>query len=216
MGTHAMTSKDARPDAERDPFIAATGSAGTIAPPLFFVVMIVLGEITPGYDPLSRFGSELSLGRYGWVMVTNFLLLGISMVALAAGLWREAHRRRRGSTGAFLVGLAGLAFLDAGVFVTDLQGAPVTLHGGLHVLAALVLFLIAIPGACIAFARGHRQHRRFAIWSWVTAAASPSLFVVTFLSGPLLGLSERVLIGVDLAWLTIVAMLLTRGFLSRA
>jgi hypothetical protein len=47
-----------------------------------------------------------------------------------------------------------------------------------------------------------------------TGLASPVLFVATFMSGLLLGLTERVLIGAVLAWLTAVAIACYRGSLS--
>lgn len=40
------------------------------APACFFAVMMVLGFVTPGYDWVSRLGSELSLGSLGWIMIT--------------------------------------------------------------------------------------------------------------------------------------------------
>ena len=37
--------------------------AGIVAPAGFFTVMMVLGLVTPGYDWIARYGSELSLGK---------------------------------------------------------------------------------------------------------------------------------------------------------
>ena len=38
---------------------------------------MVLGFITPGYDWVARYGSELSLGLLGWIMIANFIVLGL-------------------------------------------------------------------------------------------------------------------------------------------
>lgn len=193
--------------------VGVAGRVGTITPPLFYAVVLVLGQVTPNYNPVSRFASELSLGSLGWIMIANFIMLGAAVVVLSAGLWRATGSQLSGRAGAVLVGIAGLAFLDAGVFVTDRQNTPVTTHGVLHVLAALVLFFFAFPAASGALARRYRNLRRFCRYSLATAVLTPVLFIVTFLSGGFLGLSERILIGMDLAWLTVVGILLSRGSL---
>ena len=181
--------------------------AGMVAPIVFYAVMIVLGQLTPGYDALSRFGSELSLGRLGPIMIANFILLGICEIAFAVWLRQVIGPQRSGRLGAAMVGVAGVAFVVAGVFVTDPQGTvPPTTHGILHVVAALLLFPLAMPTAGLAMARRFRHHQRgFAFYSAITAVATPVLFIATFLSGDMLGLMERILIGVDLLWLAVLA-----------
>jgi len=63
-----------------------------------------------------------------------------------------------------------------------------------------------MPTAGLAMARRFRHHQRgFAFYSAITAVATPVLFIATFLSGDLLGLMERILIGVDLLWLAVLA-----------
>jgi Protein of unknown function (DUF998) len=180
--------------------------AGVMAPAVFYTVMIVLGQVTPGYNAISRFGSELSLGRLGPIMIANFIILGLCEIAFAVKLRQLIGTQPSGRLGAAAVGLAGVAFLVAGVFVTDPQGTvPPTVHGILHVVAALMLFPLAIPVAGLAVARRFRRQHGFARYSAITAIASPLLFVATFMSGGLLGLMERILIGVDLFWLTLLA-----------
>ena len=90
------------------------------------------------------------------------------------------------------------------------------MHGGLHFLAAITLFFIAFPVAGRAFRRRYRGLRAFSLYSGFTGIASPVLFIVTVISGPLLGLSERVVIGIDLLYLTVLAALLAQGRLGSA
>ena len=71
-------------------------------------------HVTPGYDAVRRFGSELSVGRYGWVMIVNFIILGLAVVSLGLALWRVAGTTRSGRVGSVMVVVAGLAYLDAG------------------------------------------------------------------------------------------------------
>ena len=181
------------------------------APSVFFAIMLGLGAVTPGYDAISRMGSELSLGAFGWIMIANFLCFGMVELAFAVAMWRAIGPAFSGRLAAAMVLLAGIAFLDAGVFITDPAGAPVTAHGVLHVLAAVTLFFFAFPIGGLAMAWRFRRQRVFAVYSALTAIATPLLLIATFTSGNEMGLMERVLIGVDLAWLTVLAYRLKRA-----
>lgn len=187
------------------PPVGALARAAVAAPAVFFTIMLVLSAVTPGYDAISRMGSELSLGRLGWVMIANFIGLGLTEVAFSVALFRSVGPAFSGRLGAAMVALVGIAFLDAGVFATDPSGAQVTTHGILHVLAAVVLFFFAFPIGGLAMAWRCRRQRGFAVYSALTAVTTPLLLVATFTSGDVLGLMERVLIGVDLTWLTVLA-----------
>jgi hypothetical membrane protein len=185
--------------------VVAVRKAPLVAPAAFLLVMLALGAVTPGYNALSQFGSNLSLGPLGWVMILNFVVLGLVETVCGAALFRAVGPARSGRLGAAMVTLIGLAFTAAGVFVTDPQGARHTVHGVIHVLMAVVLFFFAFPIGGVAMAVRWRAHRALAVYSAATAVASPALLVATFLSGDLLGLVERILIAVTLAWLTVVA-----------
>lgn len=192
------------------------GIGGTVVPGLFFVVMIVLGQVTPHYDALSRFGSELSLGRYGWIMIANFVILGISILGLGGVLWRRLGTERAGRLGARMVGFAGVAFLIAGVFVTDLHGTVKTWHGALHFTAAVIIFFIAVPIGAFMLSRRLRCVRWLSRYCAFTAIATPVLFIATVVAGPYLGLMERIVIGVILAWFSVLAGALRTGRIGAA
>ena len=191
--------------------------AGIVVPAGFFAVMMVLGLVTPGYDWVSRYGSELSLGRLGWIMIANFIALGVVELAVAAALGRTIGDRVSGRVAATATGLLGAAFVVAGICVTDpatLVAGARTWHGMVHALMAVVIFFIATPIAALAMARRCRSQRRFVRYCVLTAVATPALLIATFTSGSLLGLTERIVIAVVLAWLTILALRLHRGNLA--
>ena len=185
-------------------------AAGLAGPAVFYVVLLVLGQLTPGYDAMSRFGSELSTGRLGWIMTANFLFLGLSEIAFAVWLHGVIGPARSGRLAATMVGVAGAAFVVLGIFVTDLQGTAMTAHGALHSGAALVLFFVAFPAAGLAAGKRFGRERAFALFSRMTAIATPVLFIVTFLSGDVLGLMQRILLGLVFIWLTMLAVLACR------
>jgi hypothetical membrane protein len=191
--------------------------AAAAAPACFFTVMMVLGLVTPGYNWVARIGSELSLGSLGWIMIANFIALGAVELALAAALGRTIGDRASGRVATAAIGLLGAAFVVAGVCVTDphkLVSGAHTWHGVVHSLMAVVIFFIATPVAGFAMARRLRHQRRFARFSALTAVATPALLIATFVTGSLLGLAERVVIAVALAWLTSLAIWLRRGHLA--
>ena len=192
--------------------------AGIVAPAGFFTIMMVLGLVTPGYDWIARYGSELSLGRLGWIMIANFIALGVVEIALAATLGRTIGDRASGWVATGALGLLGAAFVVAGVCVTDpakLVNGAHSWHGIVHAFTAVVIFFIATPIAGLAMARRVRRQRRFAIYCALTALATPALLVATFVSGNLLGLAERIVIAFVLTWLTVVARELHRGTLTK-
>lgn len=199
------------------PWASRVTLAAAAIPAGFFTVMMVLGLVTPGYDWVARYGSELSLGRLGWIMIANFIALGVTQLALAAALGRVAGDRVSGRVAAAAVGLLGAAFVVAGVCVTDparlVTGAH-TWHGDVHALMAVVIFFIATPIAALATARRLRRQRAFAAYSALTAIGTPALLIATFVSGHLLGLTERIVIAFTLAWLTTLAVRLHRETLT--
>jgi hypothetical membrane protein len=193
--------------------------AGITVPPAFFAILMLLGFVRPGYDWLSRLGSELSLGKGGWIMITNFIVLGLTELALATVLGRTIGDRASGRVAAGALGVLGAAFVVAGVCVTDpatlLKGAS-TWHGAVHAFMAAVIFFLATPVAALAVARRARGRRGFARYSLLTAVGTPGLLIATFSIHGLSGLTERVVIAVVLAWLTTLAVQLSRGHLARS
>ena len=89
---------------------------GVVGPLLFVLVIWLEGALRPGYDLLRHFGSELALGKRGWIQITNFLLAGVLVTASAFGI----HQVLPGSFWASLfLGAFGLSLTIAGCFVTD-------------------------------------------------------------------------------------------------
>jgi len=194
----------------RIPMRAAV-ACGLLAPGLFFAVMTVLGFAEPGYSAVRTAGSNLSLGQTGPYMIANFEVYGLLQLIFAAGLWRAYAGTRAGRIGTRAVTLGGAAFLIAGAFVTDpTAGKVVTVHGALHVGAALVLFFAAWPVAIIAFGRQLRRRRIFTAISITAAVLIPALFVATWINADLFGLVERLMLAAGFSWLTTLAIQLHR------
>ncbi|WP_214317624.1 DUF998 domain-containing protein [Nonomuraea sediminis] len=110
--------------------------------PLVFVVVILLnGALQPGYDPINRWGSELSNGDGGWIQIANFVVTGLLTMAFAAGIHRALGSGPGSKAIPIFTGILGLCLIVGGVFVTDPNPgfppgvqppAEPTLHGWIH------------------------------------------------------------------------------------
>lgn len=190
--------------------------AASIGPVLFVAIAIVMTVLE--WDFLHRMGwhlvqdssvpfpSTTAMGPYGLLQTLNFIQFGLSVIALAAGLWRTVRPRPR--VGIAFVALAGVAILLS-MFTTDgTTNQPTTWHGTIHSLAFILHLLATLLGA-VALAV---QLRNNAQWRSVARAAIgvPIAVIATFLlaggvkqAGGLLSiLSLLVIIG----WYELVAL----------
>jgi hypothetical protein len=122
------------------PYLALGGIVG----PWLWTTIVVLLTVLE-YDTLTAFGwspadangvqfpSSLVLGPLGWVQSANSALLGLLIIGLAAGIYREVRPRLRARIGPVLLGIAGVGAV-LGAFPTDHgpPNAPTTWHGVIH------------------------------------------------------------------------------------
>lgn len=172
------------------PFRKLASAAGLFGPVFFAASTTALTLLqydfmrSLGWDPLQAptfdWPSGLSLGPYGLLMTSTFLLSGACMAVFALGL-RSALTSHPGRLGGTLLALAGLALMGL-AFTTDptLRSTPATLHGGLHDLSFVVLGLMLMPAMIslgFAFRRGARW-RNLAGYTWGTAGLAIPTFVL--------------------------------------
>jgi hypothetical membrane protein len=164
-------------------------TGGVVGPLLFLVVFLIEGATRPGYNAFRQQVSYLSLSGQGWMQVLNFLLCGLLLTGFACGMWRLLRPGRSVLWGALLLGVCGLALIIAGLFVTDpgpgyppgVSSSPQTLHGTIHGVAGLIVFL-SIAAASMALARrfaGDPAWHGWALYSLVTGILTLLLFVIT-------------------------------------
>jgi hypothetical protein len=136
---------------------------GVLAGPVYVVVSLAQALTRDGFELTRHQWSLLCNGPYGWVQITNFIVTGLMMGALAAGLRRASRPGgRRAGWAARLVGAFGASLVAAGVFRADPAlgfppGTPddvarVSWHGMLHLAAAGVGFT-CLAVACLVVAR---------------------------------------------------------------
>jgi hypothetical membrane protein len=183
--------------------------AGAFAGPTFVLTVLVQSYTVPGFDPRFDWLSLLSLGPWGFVQITNFVLAGALNLLYAVGLWRTLHGRPSGTFAPILIAIYGLGLITVGVFTTDpASGFPPgsvhpstpSVHGAIHAVVALPIFL----GAAAALAVFVRLFvsRREAGWGLYCAASAILMLVCFFASFSSPSVMARFLdLGVLIGWL---------------
>ncbi|GAA1411621.1 DUF998 domain-containing protein [Oerskovia paurometabola] len=158
------------PPPDRHPHTRSLLVAATLAGPFFVVSAGVQSVAREGFDLRVHPLSQLSTGDLGWVQILTFALTGLGLIALAV-----AHRRivREGAgrrAVPVLLGIAGVGFVLAGVFVMDPEnGFPVgtpdgpaasmSWHGIAHSVVAAVAFTALAAAAVVLTVRAVRARR---------------------------------------------------------
>jgi hypothetical protein len=189
--------------------------AGAATAVVFLAILFGEGARRPGYDPVYHTGSELELGERGWLQRASFLLMGVGVLAFAAGV----HETLRTLLAAVLLGIFGLGLVVAGLFVPDavrgyppgaaseLTAAPTRGHRAHHVIGGPVAFL-ALLGACMALAV--QLDGVWRLYTALTAAAGLALTIATALAyqreAAFTGLVQRGLIVVYWIWIVLLAI----------
>lgn len=150
--------------------------SGAVGPILFTLIVLVEGAITPGYDPWRTTISTLSLSEQGWMQIANFFLFGLMTICFAMGLKRVFNTGLASSLGPILFTIVGVGLILAGIFATDpCLGYPAlppaelrdSLHGTIHNLAALAVFL-ALPVTCFVMGRRFAADPAWRSWSTIS------------------------------------------------
>ncbi|MBV9230927.1 MAG: DUF998 domain-containing protein [Chloroflexi bacterium] len=184
-----------------------------------FLTVLLLHVIQPNLNPLSRLVSEYALGKQGWILAVALMSFAVSALALACALALTSNSIRL-RIGVVLLVIWGLCAILAALFHTDPipPKGPLSLSGTIHTTAANIGFF-SLTGAVLICSEHLRTLFGRSVWTrlitWLALASVVSLilfliaFVVAVTFGVLVhGLFERLVIAVDLAWLSTVALLL--------
>lgn len=161
--------------------------SGAIGPILFALVFLIEGALRPGYNAWRTTISTLSLSDHGWVQIANFHLFGLSTLCFAVGLKRVFKSGLASVSAPILFAIVGIGLILAGIFVTDpFLGYPLSspahmpdsLHGTIHNLAALTVFIV-LPAICFLLGRRFARIPAWRSWSIISMIAG-SLVLIFF------------------------------------
>jgi hypothetical membrane protein len=178
--------------------IAAAGTAATLVYPVLVIVLQYVQR--QQYHPAREAISVLALGRDGWLMTVAFCSLALGSGVLA---WLM-HRITQSRIGAALLGISALLTALSAFVHADPESAKTTsLHGTVHQFAGILTFLVIIVAMFVLAPkmRAQSEWRRLGTVTRVFAAAGiPAFLLVPVLGNEHMGVAQRVLIGLLLAW----------------
>jgi len=175
--------------------LAAIGLFGTC---YLGLTTIVLHLLPTGYDPIRQVVSDYAVGKYGLWMDLGFFAGGIGVMALASTLYLRKDTERPPKMGATLLFIAGISLFVVGIFPTDVEGAPATMHGTIHNIVSQVIFILAPIGMLLISRRADK--------TWLEATLSAFILAGSFFAANSIlvldatGLAERLFIAVLLGW----------------
>lgn len=187
---------------------------GMVGPVVWWLLIIINGAITPGYSHVSDFMSTLGgVGApYAIIQRVNFAVLGGSILTLGLGLHRWFGDGRRPKVGTLLLGVFGIGVILAGVFPEN-TADPDSLTNVLHDVTGIIGFLGGIVGIALVSRRTSVDDRwpSYRFEAIGTVVIVVGTFVIFIQSGEaLVGLYQRLFIGVVTAWVVMQSYRLYR------
>jgi hypothetical protein len=201
---------------------------GTLACPLFIALVLIQGAKRPDYNSFLYPLSSLSIGKSGWIQVSNFIATGTLLILFSIGLNKVFRSSGVKSHAQLLIGLVGIGLIGAGIFVTDpIFGYPAdkplilkqfTIHGHLHDAFSTLVF-ICLPWTCFVFRKCFRVKGEpgWATYSVLTGFGIIIMFIITSAGFQQLpgfvnfaGLFQRLCVFTGLMWIALTSLHLLR------
>jgi len=189
----------------------AYGLAALLGIASYVVIDVVLAFIDPRYSLLHNAESDYGVGPNAWLMDVNFVLRGALSVAAVIALWRASAPAARSRSGVVLLLVWAAASGLLAFFPDNPLGQPAPQSSRVHIWLAGLAFMGILVGAIVVTLRlaGDRRWRKIrpAILGLALFAILPALLLGRTIGRPQsdFGLFERLFLGTELIWLTVVA-----------
>jgi hypothetical membrane protein len=184
---------------------------------LYLALDVVAQLLPPHYSPVREVESDLAVGPNGYVMTINFVVRGCLLLALVAGLIQGVAAQARSTVGIVLIGIWAVSAFLLALFPTDVN-SRLTVHGGIHLLVALVAFCAVAVGELLVSLRIGADTRWTSLRPYLLVCSIATLVaLLAELVGVRVseafgigGLVERLFLGLVLLWMLLVAIRLVR------
>jgi len=195
---------------------------GIVSVLVYVAAVVVGGIVTSGYNHLSMAVSELiAAGAAQKPLLDIFFIVYNVLLAVFAwtvGMSVRGERRIGLAGAAVLGGVAIVGLVMTLFFPMDPRGAHATATGTVHLVLAGVLSLGSIL-AIVFLALGMSARDAFWMYSMISAIVvlvSGGFAAATAARGaPLMGLAERITIGLFLQWILVYALRFVREDIGR-
>jgi len=195
------------------------GLACGVAAPVLWVLMIALcGALTPGYDHLHDFISELAAREApteALMRNAGFILSGAGYMAFAAALGWRSRCDMLALVGAGFIALGGVARVLAGVHACDLGCSSLrpSVDQDLHYISARIAYLAMIVAALYWGVVGNRYAalKRLSALGVGCGVWAVVFLVMMIAVGTTEGLYQRLASGVLSVWMLAFALAVYRA-----
>jgi hypothetical membrane protein len=189
----------------------------SIAATIYFVVAAVAAHVlSTQYNFFRDYISDYAIGPWGWIYGSAYWASAIGCLALAIALKQSVPANALSRTGAALLILVGVSYLVTFLYPTEIlaPGAPpVTAGGAIHLLAAMVGWVLFTISALMLSSRLKRDEywdpwRPLLIGlSWLSVSLLVALAAVVVSKAPFGGLAEKAFIADRNLWALVIAVL---------
>jgi hypothetical protein len=207
MSTTTTTPRTVVQRSQRLSRLAALAIAGQ----LVLLASALLLPIWSEYGLIGDNISELALGRFGFVQTAAFLLAGLGTLALALAIRTLTAGSWGSLVGSLLIAIYGAGAILSAIFPTDridsqadLSSLSVT--GAIHIGVFIASFASVIAGMFVLTRTFRRDHRWWFPRRAVIFPAGALALILLQTEGPLVGLMQRLQVGMVSAWLILVAL----------
>ena len=189
---------------------------GILAPVTMMAVIIIVGLLTPGYDPISSTISQMGTPDkpYAFLLNGGYFIYGLLIIAAAYGLYQTLAFTPIAGRVAILVSFHGIFTVLLGVF-TDVPDIHQRFMA--HIVHDIVSILSYVPLmiGILVFRKIAKQDMTLKVTCIlglviVTAALFSPAFTLFAPLRPISGLLQRIITGGTFAWLTLTFFLLYR------
>ncbi len=154
--------------------------AGIVGPILFVAVFTIEGFLRQGYNPLTTYISDLSIGDRGIVQILNFIVFGFLFLIFSYGVTLEFRERNLSLMGPRVFTVMAVLLILSGPLVTQPAGTPLsemTWMGMLHNILGACFFVLG-PVSCYVFWRSIRADPGWTSIRGITLAAGILLTII--------------------------------------
>jgi hypothetical protein len=190
--------------------------AGILGPLLMLGAEIVVFPSVGNYSPVRDSISLLAWTGLGWIETSTFLTAGLLLEVFAAVLLLGIKGRRGFNLGILLLTFSGFGLLLVGAFRTDIPYFSHTAAGTIHGIAANTTFIL-LPISILLIAPSLKRDTYWSAlfpYSMATAVLAFIWIIIyrVWLPQELswFGLYERILAGIEIIWVEVMAFWLLR------
>jgi hypothetical membrane protein len=188
---------------------------GAFAPMTMIIIVIVVGQITPDYNPISDTISQMGTPNspYSLVLNSGFVIYGVLMGVAAYGFHRRLRYTAMGNTLVILLSIHAIGTILLTIFPDSLEftGKHFT-DDILHNTASAISYPALLIGILV-FTRIARQEKALRVIAIIGLAVVISNLPLPFMAmfgpfKPISGLIQRLLMASSFLWLVLTSLLL--------